>query len=176
MDINKLLSKIFGNKSTRDMKEIQPWVEKIKKAEPAIQALDNDGLRAKTQELKNIIQSSANDIKEKITELKGKIEDTPIEDREPIFSQIDKLEKEVLERYDKKLDEVLPDAFAIVRETARRFSQNEEITVTATDFDRELAATHDFVTLILKSGSYSAISSASRSFLRISPERYSEAV
>ena len=145
MDINKLLSKIFGNKSTRDMKEIQPWVEKIKKAETAIQALDNDGLRAKTQELKNIIQSSANDIKEKITELKGKIEDTPIEDREPIFSQIDKLEKEVLERYDKKLDEVLPDAFAIVRETARRFSQNEEITVTATDFDRELAATHDFV-------------------------------
>lgn len=145
MDINKLLSKIFGNKSTRDMKEIQPWVEKIKKAESAIQALDNDGLRAKTQELKNIIQSSANDIKEKITELKGKIEDTPIEDREPIFSQIDKLEKEVLERYDKKLDEVLPDAFAIVRETARRFSQNEEITVTATDFDRELAATHDFV-------------------------------
>ena len=145
MDINKLLSKIFGNKSTRDMKEIQPWVEKIKKAEPAIQALDNDGLRAKTQELKNIIQSSANDIKEKITELKGKIEDTPIEDREPIFSQIDKLEKEVLERYDKKLDEVLPDAFAIVRETARRFSQNEEIMVTATDFDRELAATHDFV-------------------------------
>ena len=145
MDINKLLSKIFGNKSTRDMKEIQPWVEKIKKAEPAIQALDNDGLRAKTQELKNIIQSSANDIKEKITELKGNIEDTPIEDREPIFSQIDKLEKEVLERYDKKLDEVLPDAFAIVRETARRFSQNEEITVTATDFDRELAATHDFV-------------------------------
>lgn len=145
MDINKLLSKIFGNKSTRDMKETQPWVEKIKKAEPAIQALDNDGLRAKTQELKNIIQSSANDIKEKITELKGKIEDTPIEDREPIFSQIDKLEKEVLERYDKKLDEVLPDAFAIVRETARRFSQNEEITVTATDFDRELAATHDFV-------------------------------
>ena len=145
MDINKLLSKIFGNKSTRDMKDIQPWVEKIKKAEPAIQALDNDGLRAKTQELKNIIQSSANDIKEKITELKGKIEDTPIEDREPIFSQIDKLEKEVLERYDKKLDEVLPDAFAIVRETARRFSQNEEITVTATDFDRELAATHDFV-------------------------------
>ena len=145
MDINKLLSKIFGNKSTRDMKDTQPWVEKIKKAEPAIQALDNDGLRAKTQELKNIIQSSANDIKEKITELKGKIEDTPIEDREPIFSQIDKLEKEVLERYDKKLDEVLPDAFAIVRETARRFSQNEEITVTATDFDRELAATHDFV-------------------------------
>lgn len=127
------------------MKEIQPWVEKIKKAEPAIQALDNDALRAKTQELKGIVQGSADDLKKQIAELKGKIEETPIEDREPIFNQIDKLEKEVLERYDKKLDEILPEAFAIVRETARRFSQNEEITVKATDFDRELAATHDFV-------------------------------
>ncbi len=145
MDFNKILSKIFGNKSTRDMKEITPWVEKIKKAEPAIQALDNDGLRAKTQELKNIIQTSADDIKAEISELKGKIETTPIEEREPIFNQIDKLEKEVLERYDKKLEEVLPDAFAIMRETARRFSQSPEITVTATDFDRELATTHDFV-------------------------------
>ena len=145
MDFNKILSKIFGNKSTRDMKEITPWVEKIKKAEPAIQALDNDGLRAKTQELKNIIQTSADDIKSEISELKGKIETTPIEEREPIFNQIDKLEKEVLERYDKKLEEVLPDAFAIMRETARRFSQSPEITVTATDFDRELATTHDFV-------------------------------
>ena len=145
MDFNKILSKIFGNKSTRDMKEITPWVEKIKKAEPAIQALDNDGLRAKTQELKNIIQTSADDIKAEISELKGKIETTPIEEREPIFNQIDKLEKEVLERYDKKLEEVLPDAFAIMRETARRFSQSPEITVTATDFDRELATTYDFV-------------------------------
>ncbi len=145
MDFNKILSKIFGNKSIRDMKEITPWVEKIKKAEPAIQALDNDGLRAKTQELKNIIQTSADDIKAEISELKGKIETTPIEEREPIFNQIDKLEKEVLERYDKKLEEVLPDAFAIMRETARRFSQSPEITVTATDFDRELATIHDFV-------------------------------
>ena len=147
MDINKFLSKIFGNKSTRDMKEIQPWVEKIKKAEPAIQALDNDGLRAKTQELEKIIQTSADDIKKQISELKNKIESTPIEEREPIFNQIDKLEKEVLERYDRKLDEVLPDAFAIMRETARRFAQNPEVTVTATDFDRELAATHDFVSI-----------------------------
>lgn len=145
MDLNKFLSKIFGNKSTRDMKEIQPWVEKIKRAEPAIQALDNDALRAKTQELKGIVQGSADDLKKQIAELKGKIEETPIEDREPIFNQIDKLEKEVLERYDKKLDEILPEAFAIVRETARRFAQNEEVTVKANDFDRELAATHDFV-------------------------------
>ena len=145
MNINNFLSKLLGNKSTRDMREIQPWVEKIKREEPAIQALDNDALRAKTQELRAQVQNSANDLKEKIEELKKKIEETPIENREVIFNQIDKLEKEVLERYDTKLEKILPQAFAIVRETARRFAENEEIVVTATDFDRELAATHDFV-------------------------------
>lgn len=145
MDINKLLSKLFGNKSTRDMKLIQPWVEKVKAAYPAIQALDDDALRAKTKELQEKIQSSANDLKEKIAALKAKVEDTPIEDREVIFNQIDKLEKEVLERYEVALNEALPDAFAIVKDTARRFAENEEIVVTANDFDRELAAKHDFV-------------------------------
>ena len=145
MNINNFLSKLLGNKSTRDMREIQPWVEKIKREEPAIQALDNDALRAKTQELRAQVQNSANDLKEKIEELKKKIEETPIENREVIFNQIDKLEKEVLERYDTELEKILPQAFAIVRETARRFAENEEIVVTATDFDRELAATHDFV-------------------------------
>ena len=145
MNINNFLSKLLGNKSTRDMREIQPWVEKIKREEPAIQALDNDALRAKTQELRAQVQNSANDLKEKIEELKKKIEETPIENREVIFNQIDKLEKEVLESYDTELEKILPQAFAIVRETARRFAENEEIAVTATDFDRELAATHDFV-------------------------------
>ena len=145
MDINKVLSKLFGNKSTRDMKLIQPWVEKVKAAYPAISGLDNDALRAKTKELQQRIQGSADDLKEKIAELKGKIEETPLEDREVIFNRIDKLEKEVLDRYEKALDEALPEAFAIVKDTARRFSENAEIEVTATDFDRELAATHDFV-------------------------------
>ena len=145
MDINKFLSKLFGNKSTRDMKLIQPWVEKVKAAYPSIQALDDDALRAKTKELQEKIQSSANDLKEKIAALKAKVEDTPIEDREVIFNQIDKLEKEVLERYEVALNEALPDAFAIVKDTARRFAENEEIVVTANDFDRELAAKHDFV-------------------------------
>ena len=145
MHINKFLSKLFGNKSTRDMKLIQPWVEKVKAAYPAIQALDDDALRAKTKELQEKIQSSANDLKEKIAALKAKVEDTPIEDREVIFNQIDKLEKEVLERYEVALNEALPDAFAIVKDTARRFAENEEIVVTANDFDRELAAKHDFV-------------------------------
>ena len=145
MDINKFLSRIFGNKSTRDMKLIQPWVNKVKEASESISQLSNDALRAKTKELQKTIQSSADDIKEKIAALNAKIEDTPIEDREVIFNQIDKLEKEVLERYEEALNAALPDAFAIVKETARRFAQNEEITVTATDFDRELAATKDFV-------------------------------
>ena len=100
---------------------------------------------AKTKELQEKVQTSANDLKEKIAELKTKVEQTPIEDREVLFNQIDKLEKEVLDRYEVALNEILPDAFAIVKETARRFAENNEISVDATDFDRELAATHDFV-------------------------------
>ncbi|MBQ4525527.1 MAG: preprotein translocase subunit SecA [Bacteroidaceae bacterium] len=146
MGFNEFLIKIFGNKSTRDMKEIQPWVEKVKKAYENISKLSNDELRAKTEELKRIIRESATQENEKLAELKGKIEETPIENREPLFSQIDKLEKEVLERYEEALNEVLPDAFAIVKDTARRFTENGEVEVTATDFDRNLAAQgKDFV-------------------------------
>ena len=145
MDINKFLSKLFGNKSTRDMKAIQPWVEKVKKAYPEIQALDNDALRAKTQEIKQYIQNSANDLKEKIAELKAKIEQTELQDRAPLFAQVDKLEKEVLDRYEVALNEVLPTVFAIVKSTAERFATSELVEVTANDFDRELAARFDFV-------------------------------
>ena len=145
MGFNELLSKLFGNKSTRDMKEIQPWVEKIKAAYPDIEKLSNDELRAKTLELKQYIQQSATEEKEKIEELKASVESTEMEDREELFVQIDKLEKEVLDKYEKALDEVLPVAFSIVKDTARRFTENEEIVVTATDFDRQLAATKDFV-------------------------------
>ena len=129
------------------MKLIQPWVEKIKAASPAIEALDNDALRAKTQELRAKVQASANDLKEKIETLKAKIEETPIEDREVIFNQIDKLETQVLDRMEDALTEVLPEVYAIVRETAARFAKNETIEVTANDFDRELAASHDFVSI-----------------------------
>jgi preprotein translocase subunit SecA len=116
MDINKILSKLFGNKSSRDMKAIQPWVEKIKAAYPAIQALDNDGLRAKTKEWQEKIQHSADDIKEKIEALKAKVEETPIEDREVIFNQIDKLETQVLDKMEEALNEALPEVLAIVKE------------------------------------------------------------
>lgn len=117
----------------------------MKAAYPAIQQLDNDGLRAKTKELQHNIQSSADDLKAKIDELKAKIDATPIEDRAVIFNQIDKLEEQVLDRMEEALTAALPDAFAIVKDTARRFSENDTIEVTATDFDRELAAMHDFV-------------------------------
>ena len=145
MGFNELIGKLFGNKNTRDMREIQPWVEKIKKAYPAIEKLSNDELRAKTQELKDRIKQSAVAENAKIVELKAKVEQTEIEEREQLFNEIDKLEVAVLDKYEVALDEVLPEAFAIVKETARRFSENGEVVVTATDFDRTLAATKDFV-------------------------------
>ena len=145
MGFNEFLSSIFGNKATRDMKEIKPWVNKVKAAYPEIAALDNDALRAKTEELKAYIRNSAAEQRSKVEELKASVENTELEEREELFAQIDKLEKEILDIYEKALDEVLPAAFSIVKETAKRFSENEEITVTATEFDRHLAATKDFV-------------------------------
>ena len=145
MGFNEFLSSIFGNNATRDMKEIKPWVDKVKAAYPEIAALDNDALRAKTEELKAYIRNSAAEQRSKVEELKASVENTELEEREELFAQIDKLEKEILDIYEKALDEVLPAAFSIVKETAKRFSENEEITVTATEFDRHLAATKDFV-------------------------------
>ena len=145
MGFNSFLKSLFGDKSTRDMKLIQPIVEKIKAAYPEIKALDNDALRAKTKEIQKYVQDSAIEQKKQIEELKAKIEDTPIDERETIFNQIDKLEKEVLDLYEKALNEVMPVAFSIIKDTARRFAENNEVVVTANDFDRELATTKDFV-------------------------------
>ena len=149
MNFNKFLQSLFGNKSSKDMKLIQPLVEKVKEAYPEIKALSNDELRARTKQLQKYVQDSSNEEKAKIAELKAKIEDTPIDERESIFNAIDKLEKEVLEIYEKALNEVMPVAFSIVKDTARRFAENEETVVTATDFDRELAANpkNDFITI-----------------------------
>ena len=149
MNFNAILSAFFGNKASRDIKKIQPLVEKVKAAYPAIQALSNDELRAKSKEIQAYVQNSANDLKKQIEDLKAKIEDTPIDERESIFAEIDKLDKEVLEKYEVALDEVFPVVFSIVKDTARRFTENEETIVTATDFDRELAAdpSKDFVTI-----------------------------
>ena len=149
MNFNKFLKSLFGDKSSRDMKLIQPIVEKVKAAYPEIQALSNDELRAKTKEIQKYVQESANEQKDKIKELKAQIEDLPIDKREDIFNEIDKLEKEVLNIYEEVLNDVLPIVFSIVKDTARRFAENEETIVTATDFDRELAANpqNDFISI-----------------------------
>ena len=139
------LSSIFGNKAQRDMKAIQPLVEEVKRIYPEIQALSNDELRERSQQIKQQVQQAPAELRKQIEELKGKIEQTELQDRAPIFAQIDKLEKEVLDVFEKALEEVRPVAFAIVKSTAERFTNNENIEVTATDFDRELAARHDFV-------------------------------
>jgi len=149
MNFNKLLKSLFGDKSTRDMKLIQPLVEKVKAVSPEIEKLDNDALRQRTKTIQQQVQDAAKEQKARINELKATIESTPIDERADIFAQIDKIEKEVLDIYEKALDEVMPEVFAIVKETARRFAENEETIVTATDFDRELAGDpkKDFITI-----------------------------
>ena len=149
MNFNKLLKSLFGDKSSRDMKLIQPLVEQVKAVYPEVQKLDNDALRQRTKTLQLQVQNSAQEQKARIEELKATIENTPIDERADIFAQIDKIEKEVLEIYEQALNEVMPEVFAIVKETARRFAENEEVVVTATDFDRELAGDpkKDFITI-----------------------------
>ena len=149
MNFTKLLKALFGDKSTRDMKLIQPYVEKVKEAYPAIKELSNDELRAKTKEIQQYVQDAGKQQREEINKLRESIEGTPIDERESIFNKIDKLEKEALDNYERALDEVMPIAFSIVKDTARRFTENEETIVTANDFDRELAADprKDFITI-----------------------------
>ncbi len=147
MDIAKILVKIFGDKKSRDLKAYRPLVESVLNIYPEIQALSNDELRARTQQIKERIQGSASELRAQIKELKDRIPNTDIQDRAPIFHQIDKLEKDVLEVLEKALDEARAEVFAIVKSTAERLAhaENGVIEVTANDFDRELAATHDFV-------------------------------
>ena len=149
MNFNSILKALFGDKSSRDMKKIQPFVELVKAASPKIEALDNNALRARTQEIRQQVQAAAKAQKEEIEKLKATIEDTPLDERADIFAKIDKKEKEALDEYEKALDEVMPEVYAIVKETARRFAENEETIVTANDFDRELAGDprKDFITI-----------------------------
>ncbi|MDD2601726.1 MAG: preprotein translocase subunit SecA, partial [Prevotella sp.] len=149
MNINSFLTSLFGNKSSRDMKLIQPLVETVKEAYPDIEKLSNDELRAKTQEIKTYVQAAAKPFQDKIEELKAQVEESPIDEREPIFIEIDKQDKDMLEALEKALNDVMPVAYSIVKDTARRFKENAETIVTASDFDRELAANpaNDFVTI-----------------------------
>ncbi|MGM9794790.1 MAG: preprotein translocase subunit SecA [Candidatus Aphodosoma sp.] len=145
MGFNEFLSKIFGNKAERDLKEIKPIVEKIKSVYPSIAKLSNDELRARTATLRVGLAEAVKSSKLEIENLKAKVEETEINKREHIYSEIDKIEKKILNIQEEELNKILPEVFSIVKDTARRFAENDTLEVTATDFDRELAAKHDFV-------------------------------
>src|SRR5574344_956321 len=145
--LNKILSALFGNKAARDIKEIRPIVDQILAVEPEIQKLTNDELRAKVDEIKVQLQDRVQSKRDEIASLREQIQTTDIDKRQPLFEDIDKKEIEVLDIFDEGLTEVLPTVFAIVKDTARRFSEaeNGDVIVTATDFDRQLSVEHDFV-------------------------------
>ena len=138
-----ILKKMFGDKASKDLKVLDPYAQKVLEAEKSITQLDNDGLRAKTQEFKERIAEYISPEENKITELKQRIEtddDISVHEKESIYTEIDKLEKRSYEKSQEILDDILPEGFAVMKETARRFSENDVVEVTANDFDREMAA------------------------------------
>lgn len=150
MDITaKILKFFFGTKSDKDRKEVEPYTNKIKEVYPRIEQLSNDELRERAETLKREIAEYIEPDERKITELKEQLEhiETSLSEKESISKEIDRLIARIDEKIEEKLDEILPEAFAIMKDTARRFTQNETIVVTASDFDRNLAASKDFVTI-----------------------------
>ncbi|MFD0962633.1 preprotein translocase subunit SecA [Pseudofulvibacter geojedonensis] len=146
--LNKVLKVFVGDKSKKDLKDIQPLVNKIKKIEPTLVGISNDELRNKTIEFKAKINDAIADIKSKIDGLKTEIEDTSdIDKKEDLYTQIDKLNEEAYEISEKVLIDILPEAFAVVKETAKRFTENDTVSVTASAYDRELSGIKDFVEL-----------------------------
>ena len=140
MNFIEIITKLFGNKAQKDMRAIQPIVDQIKAQYETIDALSNDELRAHSWALMDKLQMTVKDRKDRIAELKASIEGTPIEKREKIYNEVDKLEKEIKDEYEHVLNDILPEAYAIVKSTARRFAQNETVEVTATEMDKNLAA------------------------------------
>lgn len=137
----KFLSKLFGSKSERDIKGVHPLVNKIKEEYEKLSGLTHDELRAKTTEFKERISTYLQDIDKEIDELKGQADATEdMEKKTSIYDQIDKLTKDRDKKLEEILLEILPEAFAVVKDTARRFTENKEIEVTASQFDRDLAA------------------------------------
>ena len=144
------LTKLFGNKSQRDLKVIKPFLDATLAVYPAIEALSNDALRAKTIEFKERIAKTVEQEEAELATLHSRIEneyDMPVDEKENLYKRIDELEKTGYDKTQKVLDEILPEAFAVVKETAKRFAQNETVEVTATDHDRDLAATHPSITI-----------------------------
>ncbi len=142
-----LINKLFGNKSGRDIKEIQPLVEEINAEYAKLASISNDELRAKTQIFRNRIAEFLKSIDDEITALNVKMEadGVSLNDKETNYAAIEKLTKKRDEHLEVVLQDLLPEAFAVVKETAKRFKENPEIKVTATDYDKELASEKDFV-------------------------------
>jgi len=148
MSLTSLLNKLFGNKSQRDLKEIQPIVAKIQALGPSMKEKTNDQLRAAIQEVRDDIALAIKSDEDFIAETKESIEALPFDQRQPLWDQIDKREKNILDTLEDKLNEHLPVVFAAMRETAARFAANEIVEVTATQLDRDLAAQgRDFVSI-----------------------------
>lgn len=146
MGITSILTKLFGNKSERDIKEVTPFVEKTKVEFAKLASLTNDQLREQSIELQQIIQDSIKDENAKIANLRSTISaESDMEKKEDLYNQIDKLEEQIDEKIATVLDEILPRAFAIMKDTARRFKENDKLEVTATNFDRNIAALRDSV-------------------------------
>ncbi len=148
MSFTSFLNKIFGNKSQRDLKEIQPIVNKIKALVPEMQGLTNDELRETITKVRKSLADSIAADENAIADIKARVEELPFDERQPLWDQIDKHEKNILDILEKGLDDNLPTVFAAVRETAARFAANETVEVTATQMDRDLAAAgKDFVSI-----------------------------
>ncbi len=148
MSLTTFLSKIFGNKSQRDLKEIKPTIDKINAIGPTLKDLSNDELRGKIDTVRADIAAAIKTDEDAVSELKAKIEELPFDERQPLWDEIDKHEKNILDTLEDKLNEHLPVVFATMRETAARFAANETIEVTATDLDRRLAVEgREFVTI-----------------------------
>ena len=145
------LSRLFGTKADRDLKEVQPYLTAIQKIYPEIAELTNDQLREKTVSFKQRIHDTVAAEEEELASLRQRIEeeyDMPIDEKEELYKRIDKLEKESYDKTQTVLNDILPEAFAVVKETARRFAQNEEVIVTATEHDRALAVKKDNVNIV----------------------------
>ena len=148
MSLQSILTKLFGNKSTRDLKEIKPIVDKINAIGPTLHDLTNDELRGKIDTVRAEIAEAIKADQDAAAEIRSRVEDLPFDERQPLWEEIDKHEKNVLDILEDQLNEHLPIVFATMRETARRFAENETVEVTATNLDRELAAQgRDFVSI-----------------------------
>jgi len=147
MDVSKIFGKLVGNKADRDMREVTPYVDLIGKEYETLQELTNDELRERSRLLKKKVEDHVSEEKSTLENLKSKAEDPEVDvsEKEPLYKEIDELSDVIDEKYEVVLNEILPEAFAVIKDTTRRFKENEQIEVTALEYDRTLAATKESV-------------------------------